>query len=1129
MHGGRTGRGPPAAAFTSGPSRRDGPPDEVIARALATGKVVLQNKGLEDVPESVFTAGAAVDAWWTVEPLRLLDFTGNRIGKIPDLSQFHETLGTVRFGSNALTTVPATLASLGALKLLDLSKNHIIELPAALLSMPSIVELNLSRNRLASLGDLRNMVSLEILRVSENCLAALEGELPPRLLELDVSKNQLERVWSSLGVAARLTTLNASCNRLGELPSLAGCSALVVLDLRQNSLREAPFLPSGAALREVYLGVNAINALDPACLVRPSITTLDISANRLVALPRELRGLRSLHTLDVRDNEVSELPPWLGFIPSLVRLAISGNPMRSLKRSLLATAAGSEDGGAGATEALKAYLRSRADEADAVDEEESLASGGAGGLRRAGGAAGRAPDYASMGDGAASAAFEILTTTTVGHSAPRGRSPAACAAAVQAAWIAATREASSASGRLAAVPFFADGPAAGEDGRSGAAAGLGAGRMRGAAGGIGIGRAAAESAAARAGTDTVGQLVMLSISALDGGPLQLLRRLRVLDLTNQAIGPRGGLPAGLLTACPQLESIILKSNGLDAIPDALLEAAGPALARAPTGAGTSEGGLRELVLAGNPAMGAAMRGRPLDVALLPQSLQSLDLSGCSLRVLPAGLPRLPHLRTVLLSANEITFPAGSVAASAAAVAKGDYAGFADDDGALYLRSAVHVDLSTNQLTALPLSLAASRTLETLDVRHNELSLLPPRIAAIPSLSALCADGNPQRGVRPALLDRGPAAVVAFLRDRLRADTAAAASAADEVTSRRSGSAAAPADGGRGMAVSSRDAYAPADRFAEGTSGVRHQPSHASVPDAASHHHGGPPLLHAGSRRDGPPYGHHAAAASAFAGASGTHISDEQYSYRPSRDGAFDSASYAHAPHEPHGHVGHMPLPSSSMSSGRAGAPAGGFDGYAHHDAYSSRGHEYPGHAHARAHAHAPATDRAWGARPEAVGGPWDGPGGAGAGRGYDRPDARAASTAPAGGYGFDHGYAGTSSSRDDRRSGWPAGCAPSRELVLPTSYEHYHSDARPPPPSRPVADAAFGARPDSVGGPQRGTAGGSSAAGGGGVGSGSELAAVRSQIAALEAELLTAGTTGPLPGALRRKIQVLRVQESRLL
>lgn len=57
--------------------------------------------------------------------------------------------------------------------------------------------------------------------------------------------------------------------------------------------------------------------------------------NRLKDLSPEVALLTELKVLDVSNNDLNDLPPALGYIATLQRLLLEGNPIRSIRRTLL--------------------------------------------------------------------------------------------------------------------------------------------------------------------------------------------------------------------------------------------------------------------------------------------------------------------------------------------------------------------------------------------------------------------------------------------------------------------------------------------------------------------------------------------------------------------------------------------------------------------------------------------------------------------------------------------------------------------------------------------------------------------------------------------------------------------------
>jgi Leucine-rich repeat (LRR) protein len=90
----------------------------------------------------------------------------------------------------------------------------------------------------------------------------------------------------------------------------------------------------------------------------PKLTVLILNDNKLKLLSPDIVALQQLKTLDLSNNDLPDLPSELGFIDSLVRIQIEGNPLRAIRQNLRTAG----------TNAIKKYLRDRI----APNQRESL-------------------------------------------------------------------------------------------------------------------------------------------------------------------------------------------------------------------------------------------------------------------------------------------------------------------------------------------------------------------------------------------------------------------------------------------------------------------------------------------------------------------------------------------------------------------------------------------------------------------------------------------------------------------------------------------------------------------------------------------------------------------------------------
>lgn len=143
-------------------------------------------------------------------------------------------------------------------------------LPDWLFRYTQLTKLNLNSNRLREIpDDLQKFEQLE---------------------ELDLGYNLLKTFPKVIFKLKQLKKLNLSVNRLNELPSLENLPHLVELKLNHNQLEQLP-----------TQGWEKLQ----------SLATLDLTANLLTTLPKELAQLPALQHCDVRYNRLAELPAWL--------------------------------------------------------------------------------------------------------------------------------------------------------------------------------------------------------------------------------------------------------------------------------------------------------------------------------------------------------------------------------------------------------------------------------------------------------------------------------------------------------------------------------------------------------------------------------------------------------------------------------------------------------------------------------------------------------------------------------------------------------------------------------------------------------------------------------------------------
>ncbi|VDM23401.1 unnamed protein product [Toxocara canis] len=175
-------------------------------------------------------------------------------------------------------------------------------------SMHLVSKRYLSDNRLNELPIcICELSSMETLRVRATGLRSLPAavQLLESLTYLDLSENQLSTLPIGL-FSIRLQVLLLTGNRLESLPR----------EIRQLA----------GSLHELDVSCNRLRAIPADIALLKLLRVLNMRDNRLTRLPSELSRME-LRILDVSENELGELPSELRHMCSLIDLRVEGNPL----------------------------------------------------------------------------------------------------------------------------------------------------------------------------------------------------------------------------------------------------------------------------------------------------------------------------------------------------------------------------------------------------------------------------------------------------------------------------------------------------------------------------------------------------------------------------------------------------------------------------------------------------------------------------------------------------------------------------------------------------------------------------------------------------------------------------------
>lgn len=331
--------------------------DRMLKAARASGSLNLSNRSLKEVPDEVYKSLDAVgegENWWEAVELQKLILAHNDIQSLKEDIRNLPLLSVLNISHNKLSHLPAAIGELTSLKALDVSNNLLSEIPEEVGSAASLIKFDCSGNQLKDLPcSLGNCLDLSDLKASNNSLTSLPEDLGncSKMSKLDVEGNKLTVLSEKLvGSWTLLTELNAAKNALSGIPeSIGSLSRLIRLDLHQNRIASIPSSITGCSLlAEFYMGNNFLTSLPKEVGELTNLGTFDLHSNQLKEYPVEACKLR-LSVLDLSNNSLSGLPPEIGLMTTLRRLVLSGNPIRTLRSSLVS----------GPTPALLRFLRSR--------------------------------------------------------------------------------------------------------------------------------------------------------------------------------------------------------------------------------------------------------------------------------------------------------------------------------------------------------------------------------------------------------------------------------------------------------------------------------------------------------------------------------------------------------------------------------------------------------------------------------------------------------------------------------------------------------------------------------------------------------------------------------------------------
>ena len=243
---------------------------------------------------------------------------------------------------NYISSLPGKINRLNHLQYLDLTGNALTTLPDEFSTLNSLQSLNLSQNQLRKVPKVlyKLKFNLKSLDLSYNYLKTVSTQFSAlkNLEHINLTFNQMDEYPTALGQLSQLRSIQLQNNRIEELPNdLGNLSVLQDLNLSHNELTELPkSLASLTNIERLTVSNNKLVQLHGNIhLMRFGLKELDVSNNNLKHLPVGVRQLIKLKSLDVSNNKLSVFPNDALELKQLEALVLHHNQIKDLPKELV--------------------------------------------------------------------------------------------------------------------------------------------------------------------------------------------------------------------------------------------------------------------------------------------------------------------------------------------------------------------------------------------------------------------------------------------------------------------------------------------------------------------------------------------------------------------------------------------------------------------------------------------------------------------------------------------------------------------------------------------------------------------------------------------------------------------------
>jgi len=275
----------------------------------------LKTNSIEEFPEA------------DLEELIKLDISKNKLSAFPSNLKAMKSLKKLQLAHNQINVIPSELGNGQLLEELDLSWNNLEgDITFDFQKIRMLNKLNLSNNKIKSVTNtIAKMEYLWELDIGNNEFQTFQ-RLPSTIRKLNVSMNPW-KLSDPVYESHRNTFLLSVVDNLKDLTHL---------NFSGIGLNEIPkVIENFIGLKVVDLSNNEITEIDGAIFNQfRYVSKLDLSQNKILCLPKQVRCMQHLQYLDLSENEFEEFSQDFGVLRALRIFNISKNKISSMPSDL---------------------------------------------------------------------------------------------------------------------------------------------------------------------------------------------------------------------------------------------------------------------------------------------------------------------------------------------------------------------------------------------------------------------------------------------------------------------------------------------------------------------------------------------------------------------------------------------------------------------------------------------------------------------------------------------------------------------------------------------------------------------------------------------------------------------------